>query len=72
MAKGYTYHGPADFFQLEEGGTVYHPGDTVPISAELAEHMMRQGGHVFEGIDLPSTPGAGQSGAFETMPKPSK
>lgn len=71
-AKGFKFHGPSDSLQLEEGGKVYFPGDIVPITEELALHMARQNGLVFEGIDLPSTPGAGVSGALETLPtKPS-
>jgi hypothetical protein len=32
-------------------------GDMVPISKDLAEHMMRYTPHVFEGIDAPEPPG---------------
>lgn len=49
------YQGPADTFQLEEGGKVYRQGDNVPISKELATLMGQSihGAHRFEGMEAP-------------------
>lgn len=49
--KGYRYLGESDMFLLEEGGNVYRPGDIVPISRELMEHMSRHGAHRFERVE---------------------
>lgn len=58
-SKGFKYLGPSENIQLVEGGTVYHPGDTLPCSAEVAEQLVRDK-HWIEGFDLPST-GDGQA-----------
>lgn len=52
----YRYRGPSANLLLEEGGKVYHPGDSVPISKEMAMHLSlnTSGGHVFDGIDAPT------------------
>lgn len=44
---GYKYLGPSDHLLLKEGGKVYHPGDEVPVSKEVAMGLVRAG-HVFE------------------------
>ena len=61
------YQGPADNFQLEEGGKVYQPGDNVPISAALARHMGRvaNGGHRFEGVQAEERPARSAAEATE-------
>ena len=55
----YKYFGPSHVLQLEENGTIYRPGDPVPISKEMAEHLARveNGGHRFEGIAAPDIRG---------------
>lgn len=49
----YEYQGPADTFQLEDGGKVYRIGDNVPISKELAVYLTDtlNGGHRFKGVN---------------------
>jgi hypothetical protein len=55
----YRWTPPPGYAELTIPGNskVYHPGDMVPISKDLAEHMMRYTPHVFEGIDAPEPPG---------------
>lgn len=56
----YKYYGPSQALQLEENGQIYRPGDSVPIPKEIAEHMAKveNGGHRFEGIEVPEVRGA--------------
>lgn len=42
-----TYQGPSDALLLEEGGKVYRPGDSVPLSAAQVA-AMRAAGHRFD------------------------
>lgn len=48
----YKWTPPPGYTELVIPGNskVYRPGDMVPISKDLAEHMMRTTGHVFEGV----------------------
>lgn len=55
----YKWTPPPGYAELTIPGNpkVYKPGDMVPISKDLAEHMMRYGAHSFEGVDAPELPG---------------
>lgn len=48
----YKWTPPPGYATFELHGTIYRPGQMVPISKELARHHM-QFGHIFEGLDAP-------------------
>lgn len=53
----YRWTPPPGFATFELNGKTYQPGDMVPITKASAEHHMRYGGHVFEGVEAPEPPG---------------
>lgn len=64
-ASPYTFIGPPEAtICLEEGGQVYKPGDTLPISHAQAVSLAGEASLQIDGPDLPKQ-GEGQSSAFE-------